>query len=119
MDGGGRRHAQSRLAGCVAGNPDKMEGRLVPPRGIDLVPLHFQGVRGRGAAAMLKLPFLLLRACAQAWGHLKRARPDVVLGMGGYVARSEEHTSELQSLMRISYAVFSLKKQNKKQQQNK
>src|SRR3546814_9550627 len=29
-----------------------------------------------------------------------------------YVARSEEHTSELQSLMRISYAVFFLKKQN-------
>src|SRR3546814_4778743 len=29
------------------------------------------------------------------------------------VARSEEHTSELQSLMRISYAVFCLKKKNK------
>src|SRR3546814_3957162 len=28
---------------------------------------------------------------------------------GGYVPRSEEHTSELQSLMRISYAVFCLK----------
>jgi UDP-N-acetylglucosamine--N-acetylmuramyl-(pentapeptide) pyrophosphoryl-undecaprenol N-acetylglucosamine transferase len=68
------------------GNPDKMEGRLVPPRGIDLVPMHFQGVRGRGVAAMLKLPFLLLRACSQAWKHLTRVRPDVVLGMGGYVA---------------------------------
>src|SRR3546814_5125497 len=31
-------------------------------------------------------------------------------------ARSEEHTSELQSLMRISYAVFCLKKKNKKNQ---
>src|SRR3546814_2366035 len=31
-------------------------------------------------------------------------------------ARSEEHTSEIQSLMRISYAVFRLKKTNKKQQ---
>src|SRR3546814_7402268 len=31
-------------------------------------------------------------------------------------ARSEEHTSELQSLMRISYAVFCLKKKNTKQQ---
>src|SRR3546814_3194166 len=31
--------------------------------------------------------------------------------------RSEEHTSELQSLMRISYAVFCLKKKNKKQLQ--
>src|SRR3546814_2767246 len=36
---------------------------------------------------------------------------DVALGMGRrLVGRSEEHTSELQSLMRISYAVFCLKK---------
>src|SRR3546814_10686931 len=33
--------------------------------------------------------------------------------------RSEEHTSELQSLMRISYAVFCLKKKKTKQQKNK
>src|SRR3546814_9168306 len=32
--------------------------------------------------------------------------------------RSEEHTSELQSLMRISYAVFCLKKKNKKNKKN-
>src|SRR3546814_2859161 len=32
--------------------------------------------------------------------------------------RSEEHTSELQSLMRISYAVFCLKKQKKKKSKN-
>src|SRR3546814_10050245 len=32
--------------------------------------------------------------------------------------RSEEHTSELQSLMRISYAVFCLKKKNVQQHQN-
>src|SRR3546814_6667027 len=31
---------------------------------------------------------------------------------GPYLSRSEEHTSELQSLMRISYAVFCLKKKN-------
>src|SRR3546814_5844954 len=35
------------------------------------------------------------------------------------VTRSEEHTSELQSLMRISYSVFCLKKQNKKQERQK
>src|SRR3546814_3077771 len=34
-------------------------------------------------------------------------------------ARSEEHTSELQSLMRISYAVFCLKKKKKKKKNNK
>src|SRR3546814_6515285 len=34
----------------------------------------------------------------------------------GPISRSEEHTSELQSLMRISYAVFCLKKKQKNQQ---
>src|SRR3546814_4107833 len=36
----------------------------------------------------------------------------------GRVSRSEEHTSELQSLMRISYAVFCLKKKKSKLQKN-
>src|SRR3546814_7056130 len=36
-----------------------------------------------------------------------------MFGHRDQVARSEEHTSELQSLMRISYAVFCLKKKNK------
>src|SRR3546814_4397826 len=35
---------------------------------------------------------------------------DTVQGSHAYLVRSEEHTSELQSLMRISYAVFCLKK---------
>src|SRR3546814_3047214 len=34
----------------------------------------------------------------------------LMIGMGDHQPRSEEHTSELQSLMRISYAVFCLKK---------
>src|SRR3546814_9801773 len=43
--------------------------------------------------------------------------PQGAVYVGGLVAqdvRSEEHTSELQSLMRISYAVFCLKKKTKK-----
>src|SRR3546814_4995147 len=60
--------------------------------------------------------------------HGARARPGVLADLAGDEsdqeqgqgpARSEEHTSELQSLMRISYAVFCLKKKkNNKQDQN-
>src|SRR3546814_2938827 len=39
--------------------------------------------------------------------------PFYLLMPAGHPWRSEEHTSELQSLMRISYAVFCLKKKNK------
>src|SRR3546814_7823717 len=61
-----------------------------------------------------------------AWGRISSGRADDggarlargdapatsvrIRGMSAAVARSEEHTSELQSLMRISYAVFCLKK---------
>src|SRR3546814_2603053 len=44
-------------------------------------------------------------------GLVQQAPPTRVGGQSE-VARSEEHTSELQSLMRISYAVFCLKKKN-------
>src|SRR3546814_4927940 len=40
------------------------------------------------------------------------------VALGSRMLRSEEHTSELQSLMRISYAVFCLKKKNSKQQRD-
>jgi UDP-N-acetylglucosamine--N-acetylmuramyl-(pentapeptide) pyrophosphoryl-undecaprenol N-acetylglucosamine transferase len=68
------------------GHPERMEGRLVPEHGFELLPLRFSGVRGKGPAALLKLPFTLARACLQARGVLQSVRPDVVLGMGGYVA---------------------------------
>src|SRR3546814_5807114 len=46
--------------------------------------------------------------------HADRARAGPVHGAAGRADRSEEHTSELQSLMRISYAVFCLKKKKHK-----
>src|SRR3546814_10736387 len=48
----------------------------------------------------------------QAWDDDRDAAPRDRQGSGGR-SRSEEHTSELQSLMRISYAVFCLKKKKK------
>src|SRR3546814_9950339 len=49
--------------------------------------------------------------------HLVQIAKSVV-GTELHSERSEEHTSELQSLMRISYAVFCLKKKHNKQKQN-
>lgn len=68
------------------GDPGRMEGRLVPAQGIELLPLRFAGVRGKGVDTLVKLPFTLLAACRQAYRVLREVRPDVVLGMGGYVA---------------------------------
>src|SRR3546814_3139933 len=63
------------------------------------------------------LPGLGCRLHAGAAGRGLAHGAVVALGAGGAKAghpRSEEHTSELQSLMRISYAVFCLKKKNNK-----
>src|SRR3546814_4421492 len=50
----------------------------------------------------------------QALLHVESEVPGLLVGVGAVdLLRSEEHTSELQSLMRISYAVFCLKKKTK------
>src|SRR5690606_23484672 len=67
------------------GTPGSMESRIVPPQGFAFEAIDFSGVRGKGLATLLLLPLRLLRALAQAWGVLRRVRPDVVVGLGGYV----------------------------------
>src|SRR3546814_10750221 len=55
------------------------------------------------------------RAIASAWPRSSASTPGKAPAVSTKVitGRSEEHTSELQSLMRISYAAFCLKKKNK------
>src|SRR5574343_230125 len=67
------------------GNPDGMEARLVPKQGIECVWIRFSALRGEGILRKLLLPFNLLRGFGQARQALKAVKPDVVLGMGGYI----------------------------------
>ncbi len=67
------------------GNPEGMEARLVPKRGYEMAWVHFAALRGKGLLRMLLLPVNLLRAFWQALRALARVKPNVVLGMGGYV----------------------------------
>ncbi|MDH4189549.1 MAG: undecaprenyldiphospho-muramoylpentapeptide beta-N-acetylglucosaminyltransferase [Betaproteobacteria bacterium] len=68
------------------GSPTGMEARLVPARGYDLSPIRAIAARGGSWLARLFLPFSLLFAFWQSARAILRERPDVVLGMGGYVA---------------------------------
>ncbi len=68
------------------GAPDSMESRLVPPKGFPLEMVNFTGVRGKGPRTLVALPFKLARACWQSLKVLRRVRPDVVLGLGGYIS---------------------------------
>ena len=68
------------------GAPTGMEADLVPRNGYEMAWVRFQGVRGKGLAAFLLLPGRLLVAFWQAAAVIRRIRPDVLLGMGGYIA---------------------------------
>ena len=67
------------------GTPGSMESRIVPAQGIPLETIDFSGVRGKGVLTLALLPLRLLRAFWQALAVVRRVKPDVVLGMGGYV----------------------------------
>jgi UDP-N-acetylglucosamine--N-acetylmuramyl-(pentapeptide) pyrophosphoryl-undecaprenol N-acetylglucosamine transferase len=67
------------------GAPDSMESQLVPPRGFAFEAVAFGGVRGKGLTTLAFLPFKLLRAFWQSLQVVRRVKPDVVLGLGGYI----------------------------------
>jgi UDP-N-acetylglucosamine--N-acetylmuramyl-(pentapeptide) pyrophosphoryl-undecaprenol N-acetylglucosamine transferase len=68
------------------GSRDGMEASLVPKHGYAMEWLRFSGLRGKGPVRMALLPLNLLIAFWQSARVIFRVRPDVVLGMGGYVS---------------------------------
>jgi len=67
------------------GAPASMESRIVPPRGFALEAVQFGGLRGKGLLTKLLLPLNLLRAFWQSLQVVRRVRPDVLVGLGGYI----------------------------------
>ncbi len=68
------------------GTKNGLESRVVPAHKIDIDWLSVAGVRGKGLFSKIRALLLLIKACGQAWWILRRRKPDVVLGMGGFVA---------------------------------
>jgi len=68
------------------GTRDGMEATLVPQHGVEFEALDFRGVRGKGVKTLLLGPFALLAACIDSVKVLRRRRPDVVLGCGGFAS---------------------------------
>ncbi len=67
------------------GAPASMEAQLVPPRGFAFEAVQFGGVRGKGLQTLALLPLKLLRAFWQSLQVVRRVKPDVVVGLGGYI----------------------------------
>ena len=74
------------LGGKGSANNPSMESQLVPPRGFAFETIDFSGVRGKGTVTLALLPVRLLKAFWQSIQVLRRVKPNVVIGLGGYIA---------------------------------
>ena len=63
-----------------------LESRVIPENGIEIDWLSVSGVRGKGILSKFTAIFKLAKSCVEARKILKQRKPDVVLGMGGFVA---------------------------------
>jgi UDP-N-acetylglucosamine--N-acetylmuramyl-(pentapeptide) pyrophosphoryl-undecaprenol N-acetylglucosamine transferase len=63
-----------------------MENRLIAGKDYRIAMIQMRGVRGNGVLRWFALPLQLLVACTQSFSALRRYRPNVVLGMGGFAA---------------------------------
>jgi UDP-N-acetylglucosamine--N-acetylmuramyl-(pentapeptide) pyrophosphoryl-undecaprenol N-acetylglucosamine transferase len=80
---------QARAAGWQVvwmGARGGMEERLVPRHGYAAAWIRARAARGKGLVQKLVLPANLLYSFWESARHIRRIRPDVVLGLGGYVA---------------------------------
>jgi UDP-N-acetylglucosamine--N-acetylmuramyl-(pentapeptide) pyrophosphoryl-undecaprenol N-acetylglucosamine transferase len=68
------------------GTPQGMEKRLVAEAGFEMVSIDIGGLRGKGVLTRLKAPFRVLYALGQSLEMLRKYKPRLVLGFGGYVA---------------------------------
>ncbi len=68
------------------GTPRGLEATLVPKAGIPMEWIGVAGLRGKGVRRLLAMPPMLGRAVWQARTILRRLRPRVVLGMGGFTS---------------------------------
>lgn len=62
-----------------------LESRVVPKESIPIEWLSVGGVRGKGILTLLAAPFRLVHALVQALGIVRRHKPIVVVGLGGFV----------------------------------
>lgn len=67
------------------GTKKGLEARLVPEHHYPINYIDIGGLRGKGLKTLVLLPFKLIRAMIQTISVYKKVKPDVVLGMGGFV----------------------------------
>ena len=68
------------------GTAKRMEADIVPEHGFDISFINIAGLRNKSWKAWLKTPFKLMQSVMQSIKVIRKVKPDVVLGMGGYAS---------------------------------
>jgi UDP-N-acetylglucosamine--N-acetylmuramyl-(pentapeptide) pyrophosphoryl-undecaprenol N-acetylglucosamine transferase len=68
------------------GSGDRIEARVVPALGYEFDALWISGLRRSFSPALLLLPLKILVSLLQSWRILRRRKPDLVVGTGGYAS---------------------------------
>ena len=74
------------LGGTGSPSQPSMESQLVPVQGFAFEAIDFSGLRGKGLLTLAFLPLRLLLAFWQALRVVRRVKPDVVVGLGGFIS---------------------------------
>ena len=70
----------------LGGPAPSMESQWVPGKGFAFEAVSFGGVRGKGWSTLALLPLRLLKAFWQCWQVVRRVKPHVLVGLGGYIS---------------------------------
>lgn len=68
------------------GTAKRMEAEIVPAHGFDISFINIAGVRNKGWLERIKLPFKMAQSLWQSIKVIRKVKPDVVLGLGGYAS---------------------------------
>ncbi len=77
------------------GTKGRIEERVVPARGYDIAMIWISGVRRSFSFATALVPVKIVTSLVQSYMHIRRFRPDVVVGTGGYVSGPPVYVASL------------------------
>ncbi len=68
------------------GHKDKLEGQVVPEAGFKLIPIDVSPIPRKNLLGLVRAGGNALRGTWQSWSFLRKFRPDLIIGTGGFVA---------------------------------
>lgn len=80
------------------GATGKMEMEKVPEAGFEIVGLPIRGIQRKLMLSNIKVPFLLIKSLLKSYSTIKKFKPDIVVGVGGYASAAVVYTAGMMGI---------------------